>query len=128
MALVLKDSTLLIAAFLIPLLSGCGSILSGNDQKISIESKPAGASVAVDRISVGKTPITVMLLRKTSHQVELNLEGYRHYEVTIEPKMNSAVYGNILLGGIIGAAIDHSNGAANTLHPEKIYAVLEKKH
>ncbi len=90
-------------------------------------SHPSGATVKVDDASFGVTPVTVELTRRTSHRVEVQLNGYRPYEVVLEPTGNGASAGNLLVGGIIGMAADNSSGAGNTLRPEKVDAVLLKR-
>ena len=109
------------------LLSSCASIIHGSTQKIHVTSQPAGAAITVDEKPSGTTPTDLKVSRKTSHLVELTLPGYRRYEVTLEPKFNSATMGNILAGGIIGMGVDHSTGANNTLYPDHVDAVLQKK-
>ena len=108
-------------------LSGCATAINGGKQKVPISSQPSGASIKIDDADSGVTPTTIVLSRKTSHRVELQLKGYRPYEVVLEPRSNGATAGNILIGGIIGMAVDGSSGAGNTLHPQKVDAVLIKK-
>ncbi|MEO0508638.1 MAG: PEGA domain-containing protein [Verrucomicrobiota bacterium] len=107
--------------------AGCATVTGGLEQDINIDSKPQGATVLINGVEQGKTPITVELSRKTSHLVEISMPGYKYYEITVEPKMNNAVYGNILAGGAIGMMVDGSNGASNSLHPDEILAILEKR-
>ncbi|MGJ8641331.1 MAG: PEGA domain-containing protein [Opitutaceae bacterium] len=106
--------------------SGCAAVTTGQYQKISINSEPPGAKVLVDGVDEGVTPIEVQMVRKTSHLVELILDGYDYYDTTIEPKMNNAVFGNIVAGGAVGMIIDESSGASNSLQPSVINAVLTK--
>lgn len=107
--------------------SGCASIINGSTQKVKISSQPSGAAIRIDGTGSGVTPSVAELSRKGSHRVELTLNGFRPYEIVLEPKFNGATLGNMAVGGIIGLAIDGSTGAGNTLHPEKVEAVLIKK-
>ena len=109
------------------LLSGCASIINGSTQKVKINSQPPGASVRIDGAPTGATPTVAELSRKSSHRVEVSLNGYRTYEKVLEPSFNGVTLLNILVGGIIGLAIDGSTGASNTLQPEAVEAVLEKR-
>ena len=109
------------------LLSSCAAIIHGSTQTVHVTSQPAGAAITVDEKPAGTTPADLKVSRKTSHLVELTLPGYKRYEVTLEPKFNSTTMGNILAGGIIGMSVDHSTGAENTLHPERVDALLQKK-
>jgi hypothetical protein len=119
------NSSLLLGG--VGVLTNCGSIIHGTSQDISINSQPVGAQIKIDSMSHGVTPTTVALSRKTSHRVELSKSGYQPYEVVVQPTLSSATVGNVFFGGIIGLAIDSSNGAANNLVPDKIDAVLIKK-
>lgn len=109
------------------LLGGCATVTHGSHQTVKITSQPAGAAVRVDSAPSGVTPTQAELTRKTSHRVELSLAGYQPYEVILEPQFNGSTLGNILVGGIIGMAVDGSTGAGNTLKPEKVEAVLQKR-
>ena len=109
------------------LLTGCATVIHGSKQKVAISSQPAGAAVRVDGTGSGVTPTVAELSRKTSHRIELLLNGYKPYEVVLEPSFNGATMGNLAIGGIIGLAVDGSTGAGNTLHPEKVDAVLQKR-
>lgn len=120
----LRSTALLVSALF---LCGCATIVHGSKQKVPISSQPSGASVKIDDASTGVTPMTAELSRKTSHRVELLLNGYKPYEVTIEPHFNGATMGNLAIGGIIGMGVDGSTGAGNTLRPEKVDVVLQKK-
>ena len=40
--------------------------------------------------------------------------------------MNNCVWGNILIGGIIGLVIDMSNGSVNELQPKDVHFNFEK--
>jgi hypothetical protein len=45
----------------------------------------------------------------------------------LEPKFNGVTMLNLVAGGIIGLAVDGSTGAGNTLHPDKVETVLQKR-
>lgn len=107
------------------LLTSCASIFSGGHQSVRINSQPPGAAVTIDGTPSGTTPTTATLSRKTSHRVGISLKGFKPYEVTLEQKFNAWVLGNILIGGIIGIAIDNSTGAAYVLTPGQIDAALQ---
>lgn len=106
----------LIALALCSIVSGCASMTHGALQTIRIESNPSGAQVTVDRDPVPyTTPTSVSLSRKQDHRLLFSKEGYDDYAVDLTRSTSGAVYGNILVGGLIGAATDYSSGAAYTL-------------
>lgn len=99
----------LIAVFL---LSGCASMISTGDQEIAIRSEPAGAEVWVDGLRRGVTPMMLELDRQSDdRKLSLQKSGYETYETVLDSAFNGVVLGNILLGGIIGLAVDGMTGA-----------------
>ncbi len=103
---------------------GCASIIHGGKQKIHVNSVPLNAVVRVNEIKV-TTPSTINLSRKESDYV-LKFEkfGYRPVEVKLTRTTDGWVWGNIILGGIIGTVVDYSTGAAYKLTPDNISVTL----
>lgn len=110
-------------------LTACASMHSGTTQEVKITSNPVGATVYVgvaskkddvttmiNKVKVGVTPLTVRLSRK-SGAVELQKEGYATVQVPLHTKMNSWVWGDILLTSPLSTSIDTSTGAANEFDP-----------
>jgi len=108
------------------LLSSCASIINGSNQKVAINSLPAGANVKVDGAPVGVTPMEAQLARKSAHQIEINKTGYKPYQIVLDPAFNGLPILNVLIGGIIGIIVDMGTGAGNTLTPKSVMAPLEK--
>lgn len=106
--------------------SGCATIISGSSQKIPIASNPSGATVTIDSLPAGTTPLVADLSRKRLHRLKIELPGYFPYEEIISQQVNSVVFANILLGGIIGAGVDIATGASNNLTPDGVRAELRK--
>lgn len=123
----IKYATVVMLLGYVPFLVSCASVINGSKQKVEIKSQPAGASVRINSVDSGVTPQTAVLSRKMSHRIELQKSGYRLYEVVLEPAYNNMPMGNMIAGGIVGLVVDSSTGAANTLHPDKVDAVLIKK-
>ena len=116
--------------------TGCASIVSGTTQKIKIASIPTDSSITISQFDMnqeanfweGKTPATVKLNRKKSYLVKISREGYKPVEVSVQyNSMNGWVWGNLLIGGIIGIIIDASDGAANNLGPDDINVQLVER-
>jgi hypothetical protein len=99
--------------------SGCSSIIEGRSQQIVINTNPSGATCSLIRndMPIGTVTPTPngILIEKTKHDiiVKCNKEGYQ--EATYFNKSGSAgaTFGNIVLGGGIGWAIDSASGADN---------------
>lgn len=67
----------------------------------------------------------VNLKRSNRHIVKISLDGYHPYELNINKKVNGWIIGNIVLGGIIGLAVDAISGGMYKLSPDEINAELK---
>ncbi|MEX1012085.1 MAG: PEGA domain-containing protein [Waddliaceae bacterium] len=105
-------------------LTSCATVVSGTRQPIGISSYPSNANVWIDSQYVGNTPLIQHLTRKHTHWIRIELEGFQPYETVLTRKFNKWVLGNILIGGVIGVAIDIGTGAVYALTPEQIQAEL----
>lgn len=104
--------------FLIMMLNGCASIVHGTRQKETFLSKPSSATIRINSAYRGKTPITVNLDRAKEHTVNISLPGYKPANFKLTKKVSGWFFGNIFLGGIIGIAVDATNGAIYNLVPD----------
>jgi len=100
-------------------LSGCASIVSGTSQEIKVVTNPPGANCQFVRegsviASVNNTPGGVTI-KKTKHDITLkcNKEGYQEATYLNHSGADGATFGNIILGGGIGWAIDSASGSDN---------------
>ena len=110
---------------LLPLLGGCATIINGTTQKIMIDSSPQAATATLQPGGqTVTTPHEVELERKHTYHVHYSLEGYEDTIGYIDQERSGAVAGNFLLGGLIGVAVDTSNGAAFNLTPEHLIVDL----
>jgi hypothetical protein len=89
---------------------------------VHIESDPPGAQVRVDGQPLGITPTDVALSRRQEHLVQLDLPECMTYSATLKPGCNPWIFGNILVGGVVGLAVDASTGAMSTLYPKSVKA------
>jgi hypothetical protein len=100
-------------------LAGCGTITQGTSQNITITSNPSGAHCDLTRkgehvATLDHTPGTVKV-DKTKNDILLtcNLSGYQEASLNLESGYGAGTFGNIILGGGIGWAIDSASGADN---------------
>ena len=114
---------MLIIALLAVWLAGCATIVHGTTQQVHIESIPAGATASVGSQTI-TTPGELTLPREYSVIVNFEkpdcLPTYAH----VESEVSNLVWGNIFLGGFVGAAIDFASGAAYDLQPATVSATL----
>lgn len=99
-------------------LSACATITTGSSQSLSVDTVPergAQCTLTNDKGSwtLAETPSSVTVSRAYSAlNVKCKKQGYGEGTTTVQSSTKGAAYGNILLGGIIGGAVDMSSGAA----------------
>ncbi len=125
-----KVSSILLVFSLVT--QGCGTIIYGTRQDISINSNPPEATVTVDGITV-TTPATVSLRRRKDHTVTVIKEGYEEAQAHINRSLNGWVtlLGNLIwfLPGsyVVTVLVDLLAGGGWTLEPETVNVNLEQK-
>ncbi|MDO9285453.1 MAG: PDZ domain-containing protein [Aquabacterium sp.] len=99
-------------------LQGCASIVSGSTQVVSVDTPGCpGARCELSndkgKYFVTSTPGTVTLGRSYNNlQVTCTREGASSDPVSVASTTKGMAFGNILIGGVIGAGVDVSTGAA----------------
>lgn len=104
------------------LLTGCASIVSGQNQGVAIKTVDAqGREIAGARCELtnddGKwlitTPNTASIDRSAqSLNIICKKDGISPGVLSVDSKTKGMAWGNILFGGIIGGAVDYNTGAA----------------
>lgn len=106
------------------LTTGCATITRGSTDTLVVESEPPGAEIKLSNGLSGKTPATFTLPRKDALVVKIQKAGYEPVDVNITPQVSGAggagMAGNVLVGGLIGAAVDAGSGAMNDLLPNPV--------
>ena len=107
-------------------LSSCATIILGSRQSVGISSSPSSAKIFINDEEVGSTPKSVEIRKSDakSFKVRIELDGYLPYETVLTRKTSGWIAGNIILGGLIGLAVDFATGGAYILSPEQIQAEL----
>ena len=103
-------------------LSGCASITGSSTQNISVQTRqPDGKEVAEAKCElINKrgtyfvtTPGTITISRSNDDlQVTCRKDGHENGRAGVVSNTKGSMFGNIILGGGIGAIIDHNNGSA----------------
>lgn len=106
------------------LITGCATIIHGTRQDVGISSTPTGASVTIDNLQSGTTPVFSKLRRKENHVVRITLPGYQPMDLTLTSSVSGWVWGNVAIGGLIGLAVDAISGGMYKLSPEELSAAL----
>jgi len=127
----MRNLLLLLSGLLVSsLFSGCASITRGTHEAMVIKSTPSGATV---KLSSGETCVTPCVLQKkhnATFTVHVEKEGYKPVDTSVMHEAAGAgaagMAGNVLLGGIIGGAVDAADGATQKLAPNPLDVTLEK--
>ncbi|WMS43873.1 PEGA domain-containing protein [Acuticoccus sp. MNP-M23] len=117
------------ACCVIPLLAGCGSIVRGTTEAVSIYSTPEGAKIKTDNGHECDTSCTFKVARRETFTVTVSKPGYRTEEVYVDTVVSAggaaAMSGNVLLGGVVGAGVDVATGAGLDHSPNPVRVDLQ---
>jgi len=122
-------ATLLVALWIVTgvVSSGCATVVhGGNQQLVGIASNPSGAQVTVDDQDRGTTPLSLKLERDKPHTIVVKKTGYEDGSAATVPTISGWIWGNILLGGLIGLAVDFISGSAYNVSPETLSVSLTR--
>ncbi|MGA9855073.1 MAG: translation initiation factor 2 [Gammaproteobacteria bacterium] len=109
-------------------LAGCATMTRGSSEPVQITSDPPGVAA---RMSTGYscvTPCTIEVPRKDDFTVVFAAPGYQTMSVPVVAKVAgggaAGFAGNLLLGGVVGMAVDASTGAALSHVPNPVHATM----
>lgn len=121
----------LMLLILLPISSlyGCASIVSGQDQVVSVSTPNCPDAKCTLVNDDGKyyvnTPGTVTVNREYDElTVDCEKDGYDPVMMKVSSSTKGMAFGNILLGGVIGAGVDMATGAAYD-YPSEIINPLD---
>ena len=93
------------------LVSGCATIMAGGPDHVPVSTNPPGATVFVDNMPVGTTPMMVTLNRETSSgMIRLEMAGFQPVTVVRAKGINGWFWANLCTGGVIGIVVDLVTG------------------
>lgn len=110
-------------------LAGCASIIEGTTQTINVTTAPEGARCEFHRegkiIGVMESAPGALVVEKLKHDITLKCRksGYKESSQTLKSGTEGAVLGNIIMGGVVGWAVDSASGADNK-YPENVHVNL----
>ncbi len=129
----MKNTSLIFTTLTIVTLSGCASVTGSTTQAISVQSRaPNGKEIKEAQCDlVNKrgtyfisTPGTITISRSNDNlMVTCRKDGFDNGRATVVSDTKGSMFGNILLGGGIGAIVDHNNGSAYE-YPSFIQVVM----
>ena len=109
-------------------LTACATLTGGQEQDISITTRPTGAACTLtngqESWTLSQTPGSVSIPRAyQAITVTCTQNGYTPASTTLEPQTRGRAYGNILLLGI-PAVVDAGTGAGYEYNPDDIKLTL----
>ena len=102
--------------------TGCASVMNGSHQDLAVTSQPEALCVNINGAPYGQTPVVASLPRQGTYVVQVRMDAYQPYELTVVPVMNGMIWGNLILGGLIGMAVDNGTGAGYEHSPSRVHA------
>lgn len=103
-------------------LGACATVVSGTHQEVQVVTTPPGAECRVlsgtDEVARVVAPGTVRLERQELDlAVQCRLAGHRAAGAVIRADSQGMSAGNLIVGGMVGLAIDAASGANNRYEP-----------
>jgi hypothetical protein len=97
-------------------LSGCATIVDGSSQSVSVSTTPAQGAACILKNSEGEWYLTSpgsVTVHKTKNDlaVDCKRDGYQPGHMVATAHFGGATFGNIVLGGGVGAIVDAASGA-----------------
>ncbi|MCX7377867.1 MAG: hypothetical protein NTY94_14160 [Alphaproteobacteria bacterium] len=105
-------------------LPGCATIVHGTTQNLTVTTNPPGASCRLERDGVAlamanPTPATVRINKGRSDIIATcTLAGYDPTTYNHISEFGGGTFGNVIVGGLIGVAVDAASGANYPYPPE----------
>lgn len=104
--------------------SGCATIINGTTQPIFFDSEPQGAEIDY-KGKVYTTPCLISLSRSfKTVQIPIYKSGFAPQTIECKVRETGLVFGNILLGGIVGVFVDAATAASMKYTEENHRAFL----
>jgi len=112
-------------------LGGCATITRTEHDAWTVKTTPGAAAVKTSNgFACDATPCTFRIERKAEFDVTITKPGYKTWSGHVTHKVSGAggagMAGNVLVGGLIGVAVDANSGAMFDLVPNPLEVTLEK--
>jgi hypothetical protein len=91
--------------------SGCATVFAGGPDHIPVATNPPGATVFVDNVPVGQSPVMVSLDRqRSSGVIRIELPGFAPVTIVREKGINGWFWVNVACLSLLGGLIDAITG------------------
>ena len=119
----MKKLSLLIS--LIILMSSCATIFTGTKTNIMFNSEPSGATVEMDGLEIGTTPLTYPVKKSFDGIIAFEKDGYQRKSIGLQKSFNAVSIIN--LGSILGWIIDVATGAVKKFDQKGVKVELKEE-
>ena len=108
------------------LLSSCATIISGSSPSISIDGnvpEPVTITTSYQTYENVNLPQVVKVKRKKldGQRIQITSPNYSFKDIVLKKAINGWTFGNILLGGVIGWAVDLGTNAVSKPEQDNFY-------
>ena len=98
--------------------SSCATIITGTTSKVTIDgdvNEPVTITTSFQTYEDVELPQVVKISRKAidGQRIQIDSEHYKFKDVVLRKSINGWAWGNILIGGLIGLAIDLGTNAVS---------------
>lgn len=111
-------------------LADCATVTRGSRTGFTVTSEPTGAEIQLSNGLTCTTPCALRVKRRPGFTVTAEKEGYKTVTTSVVSQVSggggAALAGNVILGGIVGGAVDAGTGAMNELNPNPLHIVFEE--
>lgn len=105
------------------MVTGCASVINGTEQEMTFKSEPEGATVLVDGLEKGKTPLTVKLKKNEFKNITFRKSGYHDEVIPLQKEMDPVAWLNIFWDL---STTDAMTGAIYQYQPSAHYVTMKK--
>ena len=114
---------------LVGLAAGCATITRGTNDALVVNSTPGGVCVSMsDGQACDDTSCTFKVPRRSELNLLVQRERCEPQQIRVTNRVagggGAATAGNVLVGGLIGAAVDSTSGAMLELVPKPVKLAL----
>ena len=107
------------------LVSGCATIMNGDMVKVPVTTTPSGATLVMNG-NAYISPATVLVPRgKGDFNLHVEKKYFEPVDILLTESLDGWFWGNFIMGGVVGFAVDFITGDAYDIKPELINANLK---
>ena len=116
-----------LAALLVLVLAGCGTLFIPANTDVTVHSNPVEATVTIDGVDHGTTPVTLNLNNKKPHTIIISKPGYDSVTCQLNTKIKGSVVVLDVLGGLLPVVVDAATGGWKKLEKTECSVQLREQ-